>query len=529
MKFNSKLIMMALAALSFASCADLDTEPEGGVVTNDQKGDVVAKNPERVKASVTAITSMFSVYMNAYNGEAHCDVGYPAIMLFTDSRCADLVSEDIGYNWFTSAVEMTDRMYTNAYNAMMWKTLYNQVYSANQVASVISSDSEDNTLKFYRAQALAIRAFDYFTLIQMYQHTYATSKDKAGVPLILDTNADDAASNGAPRASVAKVYEQILADLNEAVTLLTDNSMKREDKRYVNLPVVYGLRARVNLVMQNWADAKADAEKAIELTDAQPISIAEASQPGFKDINEKDWMWGILIEETDRVVTSGIVNWPSHMGSLNYGYASVGAWRMVSKALYNQIGMTDARKGWFLDADGKSGNLTEAQQDYVTNEAGCPAYTQVKFAPYGDEIYTSTNANDIPLMRVEEMYLIKAEAEAMAGNPAAGAAALEQFVKTYRDADYVCRAASAQDVQNAVWLQRRIELWGEGFTYFDVMRLQKGVDRRGAGFQPQYVYVVEASDDNMIFQIPNSEIQANKAISDEDNNANTSVPTPVDE
>ena len=39
------------------------------------------------------------------------------------------------------------------------------------------------------------------------------------------------------------------------------------------------------------------------------------------DANEKDWLWGIYIAETDRVVTSGIVNWISHMGSLNYGYA----------------------------------------------------------------------------------------------------------------------------------------------------------------------------------------------------------------
>lgn len=528
MKIN-KILVMALAGLTMAGCADLDTVPMGGTITADQKGEVVANNPERVEASVTAISSMFSVYMNAYNGSAHCDIGYPAIMLFTDTRTADLVSEDIGYNWFSSAVDYTDRAFNNAYNSMIWKTLYNQIYSANQVASIISSDTEDSSLKFYRAQALTVRAFDYFTLIQMYQHTYAVAKDKPGVPLILDTNANDCAANGAPRTSVEKVYEQILADLNESVDLLTASDFSRADKRYVDLATAYGMRARVNLVMQNWAEAKADAQAAIEASNAKPITIAQASQPGFKDMTEQDWMWGIYVAETDRVVTSGIVNFPSHMGSLNYGYASVGAWRKISKTLYKQIGMTDARKGWFLDENGKSANLTEEQQAYVTSQAGCPAYTQVKFAPYKDEVYTSTNANDIPLMRIEEMYLIKAEAEAMAGDPAAGAATLQNFIKEYRDADYVCSASTKEAVQDAVWTQRRIEFWGEGIAYFDMMRLQKGLDRRGAGFQAQYVFNLEPTDDNLIFQLPKTEIEGNRALTDDDNNPNTSKPTPVEE
>lgn len=527
MKLN-KLFIMALAGMSLVGCADLDTEPLGGTITSDQKGDVVAKNPERVKASVTGITAMFSVYCN-YNSNYHCDFGYPSVMLFTDSRGMDLVSEDIGYNWFTSAVEMTDRAFNNGYNAMLWSTLYNQIYSANSVAAIISPETEDMTLKFYRAQALAMRAFDYFTLIQMYQHTYTTSKDKPGVPLILDTNAADAAANGAPRASVADVYTQIMTDLNEAVVLLSTSDVAREDKRYVDLAVVYGIRARVNLVMQNWEAAKSDAEAAINNTTAKPISIDQAAQPGFMDMEEKDWMWGIKIAETDRVVTSGIINWPSHMGSLNYGYASVGAWRRINQSLYKQISMTDARKGWFLNENATSSNLTEAQQAYVTNTAKCPAYTQVKFAPYGNEVYTSTNANDIPLMRIEEMYLILAEAQAMSGSPAEGAATLQTLIKLYRDPDYVCTAATKEAVQNAVWIQRRIELWGEGFSYFDLMRLRKGVDRRGAGFQEQYVYVLEADDDNMIYQLPNGEIQANTALTDEDNNPNTSKPQPVAE
>ena len=132
-------------------------------------------------------------------------------------------------------------------------------------------------------------------------------------------------------------------------------------------------------------------------------------------------------------------------------------------------------------------------------------------------------------MRVEEMYLILAEAQAMAGDAAAGAATLQTLISTYRDPAYTCRATTPEDVQNAVWMQRRIELWGEGFSYFDLMRLNKGVDRRGAGFQEAYIFNVPAGDGALIYRLPKSEIEGNPALTDDDNNPVVSRPEPVSE
>lgn len=525
MKYINKSLALAFMGLSLVGCADLDTEPQGSTVTSDQKENVVANDPSKLSASVAGITSMFSVYMNTSG--YHFDFGFPFIMLDTDSRGIDLVGMDNGYNWFNYPMAMTDFTITHAFNGTYWSTLYNQIYTANIVAASVDPETTDPISQFYLAQALAIRAFDYFYLAQMYQQTYYGNEEKPCVPIITDVNADEVASNGAPRSAVKDVYGQIIADLDAAISLLRTSDVKRDDRRYIDLPVALGLRARVALVMHEWDSAEADATEALSLTDAQPISIAEASKPGFKSMDEPNWMWGISISETDRVVTSGIVNWISHMGSLNYGYASVGAWRMVSKSLYNQIGANDARKGWFLDASGKSSNLTADQQDYLTNDAGCPAYTQVKFAPYKDEIYTSTNANDVPLMRVEEVMLIQAEAMAMNGKVSQGAQALQKFVSTYRDPNYTCTATTAEAVQSAVWLQRRIELWGEGFSYFDLLRLKKGIDRRGAGFPADFVFNIPDGDPILIYQIPNSEIQGNKQISAGDNNPAPTTPSPV--
>jgi len=131
-------------------------------------------------------------------------------------------------------------------------------------------------------------------------------------------------------------------------------------------------------------------------------------------------------------------------------------------------------------------------------------------------------------MRIEEMHLILAEATAMAGDPAGGKALLETFVQTYRNPAYVTTAATAEEVQNAVWNQRRIELWGEGLSYWDLLRLKKNIDRRGAGFEAAYVYNIAPEDPILIFMIPQSETEANPLIDgDKDNNPIPTIPTPV--
>ena len=98
-------------------------------------------------------------------------------------------------------------------------------------------------------------------------------------------------------------------------------------------------------------------------------------------------------------------------------------------------------------------------------------FTNVKFDSYKSVPNQSISAQDLLLMRVEEMYLIKAEALAMSGQAAEGAKVLTDFVKTYRDPAYTLTATTPEAVQEAVWMQRRVELWGEGFSYFDLLRL----------------------------------------------------------
>ena len=286
---------------------------------------------------------------------------------------------------------------------------------------------------------------------------------------------------------------------------------------------VDGLKQSVDVSTAEALQALRDAQAALDNTQSSPYTREQVSVPAFIDINDNSWMWGVYVTDQDRVSTTGICNFPSHMGSLNYGYASVGAWRRISKKLFAAIPATDVRKGWFLDENGESPNLSATFQAYITN-AGAPIYTQVKYAPNGNEAGTSNNDNDVPLMRVEEMFFIIAEAQAMGGNPSEGAQTLQGFVNTFRDPSYVCTATSAEEVREAIWQQRRIEFWGEGISYFDLLRLGKGVDRRGHGFSADCVFNIAGNDQLMIFPIPYDEVQYNPLC---EQNPLTSTPSPV--
>ena len=440
--------------------------------------------------------------------ERHTDFGFPSLMFAMDSRGIDLVSDAIGYNWFLGNMDYSDLGSTLVYTAQYWSTMYSQIQTANEVIRAYSERSGQSLFQFYLGQAYAFRAFNYFYLVQLYQQTYAGNEEAPGVPIIHEGNMEIVNTEGCPRATVREVYDFILTDLSKALDLLQKTTIARPGKQFVSPEVIYGLRARIYMVMNRWEEAATEAQRVIEAGIAAPYTINEVSRPTFADINHDAWLWGIDTEETDRVVTTGIINWPSHMGSLNYGYASVGVWRKVSKALYNAIPGSDVRKGWFLNEAAYSPNLNSEQAAYIAS-AGCPSYTQVKFAPYKDEIYTSTNANDIPLMRIEEMYLILAEAKAMMGDAGSALKTLNSFVTTYRDPAYNCTATNAEGIREAVWMQRRIEFWGEGHSYFDLMRMKKGVDRRGAGFESPYVYNIPAGDAALIYPIPDREMSSN--------------------
>ena len=109
--------------------------------------------------------------------------------------------------------------------------------------------------------------------------------------------------------------------------------------------------------------------------------------------------------------------------------------------------------------------------------AGLPTYASVKFRPNAGNIQDPTvgAASAYPIMRIEEMYFIEAEAAAHL-NSVEGRVLLMGFMKKYRDPQYTTSLEGKNLVEEIVF-QKRVELWGEGQSFFDVKRLNLSVTR----------------------------------------------------
>ena len=109
-------------------------------------------------------------------------------------------------------------------------------------------------------------------------------------------------------------------------------------------------------------------------------------------------------------------------------------------------------------------------------------YVNIKFRPNNGNYntYSVGGATDFPIMRVEEMYYIKAEANYHTSELAAATSALEEIVKT-RNNTYVCSVGSYEEFIDELIFQKGVEFWGEGVNYFDAKRLETGIHRAYLG------------------------------------------------
>jgi hypothetical protein len=108
-------------------------------------------------------------------------------------------------------------------------------------------------------------------------------------------------------------------------------------------------------------------------------------------------------------------------------------------------------------------------------------YTMVKFRPGNGNAddYMTGSSTAYPIMRVEEMYFIEAEAAAHQ-NAAQGQQLINDFMKNYRDPNYNT-TKSGDDLIEEIVFQKRVELVGEGQSFFDIKRLNLPVTRGYAG------------------------------------------------
>lgn len=486
MKNISKLIVGVCCSttLLMTGCID-ETFPTNGA-TSDQMSSS-AKATEALLWAMPAYANKLDIYNQQPTEDPYgFDWGYGSIMHIRDVMTEDMPIVSSGYDHYDYWELNTGQGEGNLFPQYIWNYYWKYVQTSNNMIEALNPESATPVQLGYLGVGYAYRAFLYLDLAQMFEflENDKTSPVNAKgnnvlnltVPIVKEGMTEEEARNN-PRVTREKIAEFIFSDLTKAEEYIANLALSI--KTLPNLSVVYGLKARYYMWLADYAKAQEYARKAIDTGTYRPMSKDEWLSPtnGFNDMSVASWMWGSKMSKEDDVVKSGILNWTSWMSNeALYGYAGAGPMVMINANLYNRMNNTDFRKlAWKApvgsDLDGKNIYINESQAENM------PEYASLKFRPAEGNTNVSNigSSSAYPLMRIEEMYFIEAEAVAHQ-NEGKGRELLVGFMQSYRDPSYAC-TATGDDLIREIVTQKRIEFWGEGVTFFDVKRLNLPVTR----------------------------------------------------
>lgn len=533
------VLAVACVAILASSCIK-ETFPQSSRVTKDQ----VAAAPGSYDLFVDGVTSSLVgqfIYGGNSNKRAN-DFGLPSFYLYWDLMGNDLVPPALCNGWFDSWYCIDHLGPTWANSQYAWTYYYGWIKSCNDVITLAGEDPDADKIAG-AGIAFFYRAYWYLDLAQMFANTPCYVDPTAEtVPLVVETTAvADLANN--PRATNEEIFAQIISDLDKAESYLANYT--RSDVYTPDVSCVYGLKARAYLLMGEWANAKEYAKKAQSGYTLMDEAAYTSWETGFNTPNSS-WMLGVTYKADDPNIqlNDGDSSWASWMcmeinpTASGCGYAAnYGRPIYIDRHLYESVPATDFRKKCFVDFaidDMSKADALTALQAYSNHGDWLYAANvensdfnyigglNLKFRTAGGEAGRDNQyigfVVAVPMMRVEEMYLIEAEAAGRLSE-SEGIQLLTTFAKT-RDPQYVYGQhtdayynTTSGTFINEVWWQRRIEFWGEGMATKDVKRLQKGIIRSypNSNHVETYRYNVEKTPDWMNLCIVQTETNYNFA------------------
>ena len=503
MKNILKLSLIAVCSLTLASACIKETLPNTSYVTSEQ-----AQVPGAFDRFVDGVTTQIAGFPTYGGGTNANDFGYPRFFIAWDSMGQDIVQPNMTNGWFDSFYTIRGLGPTTGNSQYAWTVLFKLIKSANAVIANAGDNPED-AMKPGTGLALFYRAYWYLDLAQMYAaKPYTVDPNAETVPYI-DEKISVKEMYDNPRLTNKEIFEKIMNDLNRAEEYMA--GVKRSDKYTPDVSCVYGLKARAYLLMGDWANARDYAKKAQAGYTIMDEATYTSRDNGFNTPNSS-WMLAVTFKSDNPCIQNNDADssWGSWMvmeinpATSGCGYAAnYGRPIHIDRHLYETVPATDFRKKCFADFaidDMDEEAALEALKAYTdhpdwiygTNIGnGNPnGGTNFKFRAAGgsagqDNQYIGFTMA-VPLMRVEEMYLIEAEAAGRL-NESEGIELLTAFAKT-RDASFeygkhneAYGNTSTSAFVNEVWWQRRIEFWGEGLATKDIKRLQKGIIRSYPG------------------------------------------------
>ncbi len=454
MIFKNKSYLYALAGLlTFASCSDfLDETSQDEVIVkdvNDYSELLLGSGyPSPTEKLYTPLYLMDDDYMLNENS-------------MSDDE--DYVSALSAYPFYTWQSDMWQNPNVDqSYYGDMYAKSYEKIMGVNAVLDGIDEANGDTKSKeLCKAEALALRGYYYYMLVNIFGKPYNVDKASLGVPLKLTANLE---TNGRARSTVGQVYQQVLEDMNASASLFAKYPKKRGDFR-VNLPSVDILMTRAYLQMEEWDNVVKVATDAIEngnpLTNYLNLPAKNKSFSSY-DYSEVEWLYGN-----------------------GYSTCSLPGIR-PSAGLWAQYSDNDMRKKLWFYASGKNLNV----------------YKKRLLTPR-----TPTNA-----IRMSEAWLARAEAYAMKGDLEKACADLnhlrENRYQNYSPVTYTDKNELVEEIRK----ERRLELCYDEVRWFDLRRY--GMPR----IQHQYktrksatwiTYILDEKDPLYTLPIPNADILQN--------------------
>ncbi|MCM4168694.1 hypothetical protein KCTC52924_02386 [Arenibacter antarcticus] len=509
MKSKLYISILATGLLTLGCSKDyLETKPTE-FISSGQIIDASDLNPDILEASLRGIYA--TMYQTGSGGTDldHDDFGQKGYDIYGDMLSSDMALTGTTYGWYSDLSDMTSTVdYTNINNYKVWRFYYRIILSANLVIDGIGgNDASLETVAEQQTmgQAKAARAYAYFYLANYFSEGYEPSTPI--LPIHLDTEAPNQ-----PLSTAEEVYNVIITDLIDAVELL--EGFSRSAKHEINQDVARGLLAYAYAATGKDQEAAVVANKVITNGKFTLMDKAEVTG-GFNDVNTNGWMWGVDITLDNNL---DLVSWWGQIDLFTYSYSWAGDPKVIDVDLYAAIDSTDIRKFQFqgyFEALPENRDKTEDGTFIDVPVDINELYPTGKFyAPEREDGGQRSVITDYVYMRVAEMYLLHAETAAKSGDEPGARASLKTLLKERLDSDletaYV-DLLSGQALLDEIYLQTRIEFWGEGKSYL-AMKRNKATITRGANHLSSAGASIPYNDDRLSFKIPQSEIQNNPNI-----------------
>lgn len=447
-----------VSLLSMASCTKsfLDQKPYTSIARED-----ALKTPADIK------TALNGTYANLRSGELRG----AAVPLLGDLLADNIYLSTINIGMFNgeNAYSITT---DGAYSNRVWSFGYANILQANNIIDAPLKQGDE--VMQYKGEAYAIRALVYFDLVRFFGKAYTVDANSLGVPIVL--HYDPAALP--KRNTVAEVYAQILSDLDQATTLMTQYKGSGRFSKYAAL----ALKAKVNLYKGDYEQAYTQAKEV--LNNSGFTLVGRTALAGY-------WAAATPHDESNKVETlfELVSDAFNHNGidelSMHYVQADNSDGEMLTtKSLFDSYSPTDVRKSLILIG--------------VRNRVGGedPAYIVNKYPVLNGDF------NEKKVIRLSEVQLIAAEAAYRTNK--GDALTLLNALMTRRDPSLTYTSSGTALLADIV-NERRKELAFEGDRYFDLNRLNQDILRT----EEYPSGIIPAGDYRRIMPIPLGEMNVN--------------------